>query len=291
MKIIITGATGYLGSHLSRTLINSGYELIATIRENSKLDLLKDLKKKITFYNVQQFSLQKIFEDNKNIEGIVHTATCYGRKNECLYDIHYSNNIFPLALLEKAIQNKCKFFLNTDTSLKKYTNQYSLSKKHFFESSKEITKKKDIKFINVFLEHFFGPNEDQSKFISYLIDKFLANEKEIKLTEGEQIRDFIYIDDVIDAYEQIIRNYMKFNNGFNEIDIGSGEGIKIKDLVYLISKLTKTKTKLLFGEINYRENESMLSISNINLIKSLGWVKKTSLEEGLKKVISIKKCL
>ena len=84
---------------------------------------------------------------------------------------------------------------------------------------------------------------------------------------------------------------MKFNNGFNEIEIGSGEGIKIKDLVYLISKLTKTKTKLLFGEINYRENESMLSISNINLIKSLGWVKKTSLEEGLKKVISIKKCL
>jgi len=40
------------------------------------------------------------------------------------------------------------YFLNTDTSLKKYTNQYSLSKKHFFESSKEITKKKEIKFIN-----------------------------------------------------------------------------------------------------------------------------------------------
>ena len=77
MKIIITGATGYLGSHLSRSLINSKYELIATIRENSKLDLLEDLKNKITFYNIEQISLQKIFQDNKNIEGIIVGKAMY----------------------------------------------------------------------------------------------------------------------------------------------------------------------------------------------------------------------
>ena len=78
----------------------------------------------------------------------------------------------------------------------------------------------------------------------------------------------------------------KFQNGFSQIEIGSGKNIKIKELVLLISKLLNyPENKLKFGEVQLRENEELVSSVNLDKAFSLGWRPTTKIQEGLMETI------
>jgi len=130
--ILITGATGFLGSHLVEKLLSDGFNIIVLKRSFSNVWRIKHLLDKLISYDIDKISLERIFEENK-IDVIIHTATLYGRKKEKIYEIIESNFILPLKLLELAVINNTKSFINTDTSLPKHLNYYSLSKNQFKE--------------------------------------------------------------------------------------------------------------------------------------------------------------
>ncbi|MBK3333203.1 NAD(P)-dependent oxidoreductase [Persephonella atlantica] len=282
--ILITGATGFLGSHLTEKFLNDGHKVIILKRSFSNIWRIKHIIKNLYFYDIDKISLEKVFEENK-IDVVVHTATLYGRKKEKISEIAEANFIFPLKILELAIENNIRFFINTDTSLPKYLNYYSLSKNQFKEWLDFLSK--NITAINVRLEHFFGEKDDSTKFITWLINQLLNNVKEMKLTAGEQKRDFIYIEDVKDFYSILINSLDKFDTGFHEYELGTGKAVKIKDIVLNLKKLTgNTQTYLNFGALPYRKNEIMFSQADISkIIKDFNWKPKYSLEEGLKRTI------
>ena len=138
-------------------------------------------------------------------KAVVHTATCYGRNRETPLEVFEANLKFPLDLLEKAALFSTDTFFNTDTILYKYLNGYSLSKHQFVEWGKQYADEHKIKFCNIKLEHMYGPGDDDSKFTTYVINSCLNNVPEVKLTLGEQERDFIYIDDVVSAYQLLLK--------------------------------------------------------------------------------------
>jgi len=113
---------------------------------------------------------------------------------------------------------------------------------------------------------------------------------EIKLTKGEQKRDFIFIDDIINAFLILFRCPDE-QLSFNELDIGTGKQISIKEfivtLVSIIEKIqNKTiKTKLSFGALSYRPLEKMYVSENVSKLKALGWKPMVDLEEGLTRTI------
>ncbi len=146
-----------------------------------------------------------------------------------------------------------------------------------------------INLVNVRLEHFYGEFDDDSKFTSNVIRSCLKNEPLIKLTAGEQKRDFVYIDDVISALCLIIDHTYKTENSFEEYEVGSGESISIKDFVQIVKELTKSESILDFGAVPYRKNEDMELKAKTQAIEQLGWSKFYNLETGLKKVIDIEK--
>ncbi|WP_457622325.1 NAD-dependent epimerase/dehydratase family protein [Persephonella sp.] len=282
--ILITGATGFLGSHLTEKLLNDGFKIIILKRSFSNTWRIKHILDRLTSYDIDKTPLDEIFKENQ-VDAIIHTATLYGRKKETISQIAEANFLFPLKILELTIKNNVRYFINTDTSLPKYLNYYSLSKSQFKEWLKFLSK--DLTAVNIKLEHFYGEKDDLTKFITWLIDQFLKNTDEIKLTAGEQKRDFIYIEDVKEFYSILIKSLDKFDKGFYEYELGSGHAVKIKELVLKIKELTgNTKTYLNFGAIPYRENEIMLSQADISKIKKdFSWEPKYSLEEGLKKTI------
>lgn len=126
----------------------------------------------------------------------------------------------------------------------------------------------------------YGPHDGNEKFITHLIKTMLNTRESIPLTLGEQVRDFIYIEDVVDAIEKVIENRTFFPN-YKEIELGSGTGQKIKEVVELIARITKSKNELAFGAIDYRENEQMYSCADISVLRKIGWSPKFSLEQGL----------
>lgn len=283
-NILITGGTGYLGSHIIEELLKDHYNVILLKLSSADESRIIDKLHQIKTYNVDKIDIELPFKENR-VDAIIHCATIYGRNNEKFSEIYNTNTVFPLKLLETAVNHKIPLFLNTDTALDKYLNYYSLSKKHFSEIGKFFSEKKQIKFFNIHLEHFYGPNDDISKFPTYIIKSCLNNIDEIELTSGEQKRDFIYIDDVVSAYILLLKKYIELTDYYYDIALGSGDAVRIADFVKLVHRETASTTRLLFGAIPYRENEVMESKSDIRILKNLGWETETSLQEGIRRII------
>jgi len=284
-KILLTGGTGYLGSNILKKLISERYEVILLKRSFSNTFRIKEYENSIVTYDIDKSDIKKIFLEHK-IDIILHCATDYGRKNVDPLQVIEANLILPLRLLELGKQNGAACFINTDTILDKRVNYYSLSKGQFAEWLQAY--KNDLSCVSIALEHFYGPGDDKTKFVSYVIDQLLNNAKKIDLTPGEQKRDFVYIDDVVAGFLLVIEKYKQFGRGYFKFEIGSGNLISIKDFVIKIQQYVRnTKTKLNFGAIPYRKNEVMEHRVDLTEIQKLGWVCKNFIEQGLKKTINL----
>ena len=135
--------------------------------------------------------------------------------------------------------------------------------------------------MNIVLEHFYGPGDDETKFVSWVIKSCRQNVPELRLTAGDQKRDFIYINDVIEAYLLLLYKTANARADYHEFELGSGKSVNIRQFVEMIHRLCGSNTRLNFGAIPYRPNEIMESKADISALEKLGWRPSTSLEQGL----------
>ena len=282
--ILLTGGTGYLGSSILQELVRrGGYEVKVLKRSFSNTFRIDACREQIGTYDADEIDYKKIFEDNK-IDIILHCATDYGRKNSDPIQIIEANLVLPLKLLELGRKYGVKCFINTDTILDKRVSGYSLSKKQFKDWL--MNYQNDLICVNVALEHFYGPGDDSTKFVSYILRNLIQKIDKIDLTKGEQKRDFVFIEDVVNAFMLILENVNNFSHKFYNFEIGSNETKSIKELVEKMKTMLGNETTVLnFGALPYRENEVMECAADISEITKLGWKSKYSLVDGLKKTI------
>lgn len=289
MKILLTGATGFLGRQLLQTFIQKGYEVIITCQTLTSLATLSYLDlNKVTILNLDKLSIKDFFNSNPNIDIIVHTATKYNFEKLLPTTVFWTNEVFALEILENAIIHKIKYFINMDTFFNtnettySYLEEYTLSKKHFREWGEYCALKNYITFINLKLFHLFGPKDNSKKFIPTLIRQCLNGES-INLTSGEQKRDFVYTQDVVNAVDIIIN--AKLNNGYHAFDVGRGVSVSLKHFAKITNMICGNKATLNFGVLPTRQGEPMNTFANTESLKNLGWTSKFSLEDGLLKTI------
>lgn len=284
MKIALTGATGFLGSHLLRDFSQLGHDILIVKRSSSKLDRIQSLVGKFAVCDIDSVSDTELCEHLQGKEVIIHTATNYGRHGETPSQVFEANTVFPLQLLDAGIRAGVSLFINTDTVLDKYLNLYSFSKNQFLQWGQFFSKNDQIKFINVKLEHFYGAFDDASKFTQMVFSSCLSNQP-LNLTKGEQKRDFIYIDDVVSAYTCLLTKGLDFSENFSEFELGSGLPVSIRSFVELVHTQSTSSSPLVFGALAYRDGEIMHSSADIEALKKLGWSPNYSLESGVKRVI------
>ena len=281
MRVLLTGATGFLGSHLLKALVSKGYEVVVLKRSTSDMCRLKGFENAFKSYNIDQVPLQKAFED-QYIDTIIHTACVYGRKGESMQQILETNLMFGIELLNTGT------FFNTGTLLYKYLNYYALSKKQFEEWLQLASDK--IQVVNLKLEHMFGEQDGNDKFTTWILNELKQEKPVIPLTAGLQKRDFIYIDDVVNAYLTCLQQKEKLKT-FNDIEVGTGVLTPVKTFVILVKEaLEKLKgktieTQLNFGALPYREGEIMEPKVDNHILRSLGWNPKKSLEENIEQFV------
>lgn len=283
--VLLTGATGYLGSHLLEFWISKGHEVVILKRSTSSLQRIEKLKGQYISYDVDQDNLEKVFESEK-IEIVIHVAATYGRKSESLSEIVDSNTLFPARLLDLSIKYGIKYFINTATSLPREINTYSLSKSLFQDLLN--FKKDDIISINLVLEYFYGPGDENWKFINMVFDKLLKNEYSIDFTNGEQKRDFIYISDVVSAFDTVLNNVETLKS-CTIISVGTGKAYSLKAVVELCQKvLNNSFTRLNFGILPNRDMEIEEMVADTFKLESLGWKCEYSLEDGINNLNNLK---
>ena len=116
-KILLTGATGFLGSHLARALILEGHEVVALKRQTSSTCRIKSISESLSLVDTDGLNFDVLFKLHNNIDTIIHTSTAYCRNTSKVSEIFEANTVFPLHLLEAAILANVKTFINTDTIL------------------------------------------------------------------------------------------------------------------------------------------------------------------------------
>ena len=280
--ILISGINGFLGSNIAKRL-STQYNIIGL--EHSTQNLYR-----IENYNFQVYSSNDNYEHifiKNQIFAVIHAATVYRRNNtESIESLITTNIILPIKLYELADKYGCKLFLNTDSFFNnskykyRYLSDYILSKKQVLEWLRLITK--NCKLVNMKIFHMYGPDDSTSKFIPEMIITLKSNIQSYKLTGGNQIRDFIYIDDVVNAFKIVLEKNLTITNLHTEFEVGTGIGTSIKDLILLTSTILNSKTELLFGALPYRENEIMHSCAENSKLLSFGWSPRFNLLDGIK---------
>lgn len=287
MNVLITGGTGFLGSNILKKIVDCRYRLILLKRSTSEISRIKDIIGKLITYDLDTINLEQVFLEHK-IDKIIHCATNYGRAAANPLEIMEANLMLPLKLLELGKKYKIKCFINTDTILDKGINYYTLSKSQF-KQWLAIYATESL-CLNIELEHFYGPHDDDSKFVTNIVHKLLSQVEKIDLTEGKQKRSFIYIDDAVEAFIRIIDHSDSLTNGFYNFQVGSSETVEIKKFVELAKELTSNKKTILnFGALPYRENEVMEPRIDLTKLAALGWQPKISLAQGLAKMIEVER--
>ena len=286
--ILLTGATGFLGSHLLEALIKQCYSVVVLKRSTSKLWRIEHLAGQYKSYDVDIEPIEQAFEE-QHIDCVIHTACHYGRNGDPIRQILESNLIFGLKILEEAITHQVTSFINTDSLLPRDLNAYNLSKKQLVDWLNQQSS--NIQVINLKLEHMFGPKDDETKFIAWLIGQLKHNVPEINLTSGIQKRDFIYIDDVVSAFLCVLQSSEGMPS-FSEFEVGTGESFEVKTVVenlknIFVQRNGLTNTKLNFGAVPYRPGEIMEFKVDNQALRQLGWKPKVSLLQGLEQ--SLKK--
>jgi len=285
-KILITGATGFLGSHLLPNLIEKGYDVIVLKRSFSNIWRIQNIFSKIKSYDIDKIDIKKIFDENE-IKGIIHLATDYGKKNNNdIIQMFKANIELPAQLLDLGCKYRVIFFINTHTFWDSKYSLYSAMKNSFIEIAKYFSANFKVKFVNMKIEHMYGERDGYNKFVPFMIKNILEG-KEIRATKGEQKRDFIYVEDVADVYLNVLDNLRNLNEEFIEFEIGTGNSISIRDFVSKMEEEINEKANIKWGAIPYRKNEIFDSEADIKKAEQyLEWSPKYDISSGLKKTIN-----
>jgi CDP-paratose synthetase len=281
-SLLLTGGTGFLGSNLLRRLVAEDLDVVLLKRAQSNLARIQNLLPKVKICDLADGPMERIFDENR-VDTILHCATHYGRRGTPT-DILETNIILPLRLLQIASERGARCFLNTDTILDKRVSEYSLSKRQFVEWLDLFGAR--LVCVSVALEHFYGPHDDPSKFLSGIIRDLLLGVDRIELTPGAQKRDFIHVDDVVDAFMKILQFSTGAKPGSYRFEVATNAPVTIREVVEEVHRLAgHPGTVLDFGALPYRENEVMDSVVDTAALRAIGWKPQIALRDGLRRTV------
>ena len=289
MRILLTGASGFLGSALAINLHEAGYQLSLLLRQTSKLDRLNNLAGDFDICRCATAADIDAFVTRTKPDVVIHTACAYGRQGETPSQILDANLRLGLVLHQALLRLvRPVTFINTGTVLMPNVSLYALSKHQFAEWARTLSQQSlgRVSFVNVLLQHMYGPGDDASKFTTHVLQTCNRNAQELDLTAGEQRRDFIYIDDVVSAY-RVLTEQRDQLEAVCDIEVGSGVAPPVRKFVETVHRLTCSRTQLNFGRLPYRPNEAMFCQANIIRMQALGWNPRFDLSAGLKKTIEL----
>ena len=290
-KILITGAAGFIGSNLINTLLKQECE-IAVINRSDNPNF-KNIKKYIGNICEYSFIEESIldFQPNK----VFHLAG-YKNRSSKIEEVSSSLKVNLMGTLN-LYQALTKVSTVESIIALGTTDEYGIQNSSFIESSIEnpISSYGFSKLCGTQLAKFFntnfnlpvvvlrptivyGPFQANDMFIPSLINTLIAN-NDFKMTEGNQLRDFIYISDLVEAMLLISENQNCNGEIFN---VGFGESLMLKDVASTIASDLNKEHLLKLGSIPYRQNEVMKYATCIDkFCKKTGWIPKVSFKKGI----------
>lgn len=293
MKIVVTGATGFIANAIVERLLNDGHQVYCIVREQT--DVSKLNKGIMTFSDDGNTEKLNHFFQEIQPDGVLHLASLV-LVNHTLEDIEpliISNILFSTRLLEVSVHNKVKWFINTGTFWQHYNNEaynpvnlYAATKQAFEDIAKYYYETQKINFVTIKLNDTFGSNDTRSKIFN-LWGKAVQNHENLGMSPGEQIIDISYIENIVDAYIQLLTQLQEdetYAYAGEVYAVNSDERMSLKDLAKLYEEVTQTSVDITWGGRPYRDREVMMPWTKGKPVP--GWKQNISLRDAISKVMN-----
>ncbi len=301
-KILITGATGFVGANLLRKLIDSKNDIHIIIRSTSNLWRINDIINKVNTHICDLTNRENVEKLVLKIkpEIIFHLAVYggYQFQKESLKIIN-TNLIGTINLLDVCCKIGFECFINTGSSseygiknkpmsendLLEPINDYGIAKAAATLYCQALGRRKNLPIFTLRLFSPYGYYEEPTRLIPYLIVSCLKG-NDLNLLNPYAVRDFNFIEDVIDAYIETYNNKENILPG-DIFNVGNAEQHSVQKVFELIKRLTGYKKEPHWGKRKSRDsgNAKVWVANNNKIEKIIGWESQYNIKNGLKKTI------
>jgi len=294
-KILIVGGTGFIGYHLAKKSLKKGWQVTSiSSRHPKKIRFLKKVK-----YIRSDITNKKLL--TKNIKGtfdyVVNLGGYVDHSNKKkTFKSHYEGcknlaQIFLKKKISSFIQVGSSLEYGTSKSpqresikcnLKSIRSTYGKAKLLSSQFTIDLFRKKNFPTTVLRFYLVYGPKQDINRFIPTIVNGCIKNKK-FPTSDGSQLRDFLYIDDAVEA---IIRSIINKNARGQIINIGSGKPKLIKHVIEKVKKISRGGQPQ-YGMFKLRKFDIPKLYPNINKAKKkISWSPKISFDKSLKKTIN-----
>lgn len=299
-KILITGATGFIGANLTRYFLKRGADVAIFTRKTSNKWRIKDILPHIREYNVDLFNsdgLNRIMQKIKP-QIIFHTAVYGGYPFQVESEKMLAVNFYGTVNLINTCKNiNYELFVNTGSSSEYGGKLHSMKENDMLEPITDygvskaaatlyvhaVAKRQNLPVVTLRLFSPYGYYEEPTRLIPSVIISCLKG-KSPKLSSPDCVRDFIFIEDVLEFYARVVKNKDKIKGEI--FNLGSGEECSVGNIVTRIIKLTGNKTRPEWGSIKNRRYEPPRWRADIAKAKKLlNWQPQYDVSYGLEKTV------
>lgn len=299
-KYLVTGATGFIGSNVARYFLKRGYDVTVFARKGSCAWRIKDIVRDLSVRVVDltdKAAVQRAVKRTKP-DVIVHAASYGGNPGQTETDtIFRANDLGSRHLYEACRAHGFKIFINTGTSSEygiKSTpmkesdtlcpmTDYGVSKAAATLFFRELALREKQCIVTLRLFSPYGYFEAAERLVPSVILSCLSGRAPLVSAPGN-VRDFVFIEDVLDAYGKAVKNRARISG--EVLNIGQGQQHSVAQVVGCVSRLTGLKAAPKWGQAKSRVFEPEQWQANIRRAKELlGWQPRHTLTEGLRKSI------
>lgn len=300
MKVVVTGGAGFIGSHLADRLVLEGHEVV--VIDNLSTGKRRHLNRAARFYkiDIQSWRLERVFR-NERPSVVMHLAAQIDvRKSveDPIFDAQV-NVLGTLNVLQQAVKHGVRkvifsssggaiygeqeVFPASETHVTQPLSPYGLSKlcgEHYLSYYQRVG---GIQLVNLRYANVYGPRQDphgEAGVVGIFIQKLLNSEQAIINGNGRQSRDFVFVDDVVEANLAVMGQETQ-----GTYNVGTGVETSINDLFRILVEQTGSKCKELHGPAKKGEQARSV-IDSTKLRQAVCWEPRVELTEGLKRTVA-----
>lgn len=299
MRILVTGATGFVGACLARRLVAEGYDVHIFTRSSSDKWRIRDLLPHVTEHDVDLRNSERIRERIALIRPeVIYHAAVYGgfsfqNEAEFIYALNFQGTVQLLSACE---QVGFSAFINLSSSseygmkstsmqeddLLEPVGDYAVSKAAATLYCRSRAVERQLPIVTLRLFSPYGPWDDPNRYIPYVIRTLLAGQHP-QLTVPRSVRDYIYIEDVVEACMSAMREKACYGEIIN---IGSGDQVSIGKVADLLKEQIANGIEPQWGMSLHKRLEPTVWRANIVKAKRLlHWEPKITMQDGLSQTV------
>lgn len=278
MKILITGSTGFVGRHLIPILLDRGHRILELTRnEERSYELYQNRTSKFDLTQDQQ-SLKAAIADFEpdaaiHLAAFLTSADDYQTLNKLLE----SNIQFFCRVLDALKDSAIKLFVNTGTFAEYAQGNGILNPAYLYAATKTASRAfldyysatGGYKQVTVVPYTVYGGNDSQKKIIDLIYDSLDSNTP-LDLSPGNQVLDFIHVNDVANFYLHLIES-VDLLQSKTIFQLGTGKGTTIRELAKIIEQKTGKVANINWGGKPYRPSDVMYAVADVAELRKINW--------------------